>query len=139
MVNYTGRAPRRLYRHVGLNLYDQPLSRGRISSAIGALFPPILLSKRLLLPKLLVDVSLCGACIASWRHVPAARFSRVDGYRFGAVDVVRPREWSDGRLQSVKRVGGLRTTKLDKAKPTARFAAHPQRGHKIRHSKQILL
>lgn len=26
----------RLYRHVGLNLYDQPLSRGRISSAIGA-------------------------------------------------------------------------------------------------------
>lgn len=38
-VNYTGRAPRRLYRHVGLNLYDQPLSRGRISSAIGPLFP----------------------------------------------------------------------------------------------------
>lgn len=34
-----GRASRRLYRHVGLNLYDQPLSRGRISSAIGALFP----------------------------------------------------------------------------------------------------
>jgi len=33
-----GRALRRLYRHVGLNLYDQPLSRGRISSAIGALF-----------------------------------------------------------------------------------------------------
>lgn len=38
-VNYMGRASRRLYRHVGLNLYDQPLSRGRISSAIGALFP----------------------------------------------------------------------------------------------------
>lgn len=34
-VNYMGRASRRLYRHVGLNLYDQPLSRGRISSAIG--------------------------------------------------------------------------------------------------------
>lgn len=35
-VNHAARAPGRLYRHVGLNLYDQPLSRGRISSAIGA-------------------------------------------------------------------------------------------------------
>ncbi|KYN39474.1 hypothetical protein ALC56_05967 [Trachymyrmex septentrionalis] len=84
---------------------------------------------------------IAGACagVASWRHVPAARFSRVGGYRFGAVDVVRPREWSDDRLRSVKRVGGLGTTKLDKARPTARSAAHPQRGHKIRHPKQILL
>jgi len=35
-VNYAGRAVGRLYRHVGLNLYDQPLSRGHISSAIAA-------------------------------------------------------------------------------------------------------
>lgn len=34
-MNYAGKAPGWLYRHVGLNLYDQPLSRGRISSAIG--------------------------------------------------------------------------------------------------------
>ncbi|KYQ48248.1 hypothetical protein ALC60_12576 [Trachymyrmex zeteki] len=33
----------------------------------------------------------------------------------------------------------LRATKLDKARPTARSAAHPQRDHKIRYPKQILL
>jgi len=85
--------------------------------------PPTRVRKNAGLPRLYPqkEIRVSMYCVAT-RHVPTLN-PAVGGYRFDAVDAVRPQEWSDDRLRSVKRVGKPREGSLD---PLREMAEKPE-------------
>lgn len=85
--------------------------------------PPTRVRKNAGLPRLYPQKEIRASmyCVAT-RHVPTLN-PAVGGYRFDAVDAVRPQEWSDDRLRSVKRVGKPREGSLD---PLREIAEKPE-------------